>query len=119
MAEIIDGKKISEEIKKEIVEETKHLKESKGVSPGLAVVLVGNNPASESYVRSKGKVAQEMGFYSFTDRLPVETTEQELLKRITQYNLDSKIHGILVQLPLPKHINEQKVIEAIDMFWQW
>jgi methylenetetrahydrofolate dehydrogenase (NADP+)/methenyltetrahydrofolate cyclohydrolase len=114
MAEIIDGKKISEEIKKEIVEETKHLKESKGVSPGLAVVLVGNNPASESYVRSKGKVAQEMGFYSFTDRLPVETTEQELLKRITQYNLDSKIHGILVQLPLPKHINEQKVIEAID-----
>jgi len=114
MAQIIDGKNISEEIKKEIIEETKRLKETKGITPGLAVILVGENPASESYVRSKGKMSQEMGFYSFTDRLPAETSEQTLLNKINEYNRDPKIHGILVQLPLSKHIDEQKVIEAID-----
>lgn len=114
MAEIIDGKKIAEEVKREIIIETTKLKEIKGIIPGLAVVLVGDNPASESYVKSKGKVSQEMGFYSFTDRMPATTSEKELLEKIAQYNNDPKIHGILVQLPLPKHIDEQKVIEAID-----
>ncbi len=114
MAEIIDGKIIAEEVKREIIIETTKLKETKGIIPGLAVVLVGDNPASESYVKSKGKVSQEMGFYSFTDRMPATTSEKELLEKIAQYNNDPKIHGILVQLPLPKHIDEQKVIEAID-----
>ena len=114
MAEIIDGKRIAEDIKREVFEETKKLKEMKGITPGLAVILVGENPASESYVRTKAIVSEEMGFYSFTDRLPAETSEQALLTKINQYNQDSKIHGILVQLPLPKHIDEQKIIEAID-----
>ena len=114
MAEIIDGKKFAEDIKREVFEETKKLKEVKGITPGLAVILVGENSASESYVRTKGKVSEEMGFYSFTDRLPAETSEQTLLAKIDQYNHDPRIHGILVQLPLPKHINEQKIIEAID-----
>jgi methylenetetrahydrofolate dehydrogenase (NADP+)/methenyltetrahydrofolate cyclohydrolase len=114
MAEIIDGKKISEEIKKEVKEETRRLKETKGIVPGLAVILVGENPASQSYVRSKGKACDEMGFYSITENLPADTPEQVLLAKIGELNGNPKIHGVLVQLPLPKHINEQRVIEAID-----
>lgn len=114
MANIIDGKKIAEDIKREVKEETQRLKERTGVVPGLAVVLVGENLASQSYVKSKGKACQEIGFYSITELMPTETSELMLLKKIDELNKDLKIHGILVQLPLPKHINEQKVIEAID-----
>ncbi len=114
MAEIIDGKKIAEEIKREVKEETRRLKEIKGIVPGLAVILVGDNPASQSYVRSKGKACEEMGFYSVTELMPADISEEVLLAKIDEFNCNSKIHGILVQLPLPKHLNEQKVIEAID-----
>ena len=114
MAEIIDGKKIAEDIKREVKEETQRFKETKGIIPGLAVILVGDDPASQSYVRSKGKRSEEMGFYSITERMPANTAEEVLLKKIGEYNNDPKIHGILVQLPLPKHLNEQTVIQAID-----
>jgi len=114
MAQIIDGKKIAEDIKREVKEETQRLKERAGIVPGLAVILVGDNPASQSYVKSKGKACQEIGFYSITELMPTDTSELILLKKIDELNKDLKIHGILVQLPLPKHINEQKVIEAID-----
>ena len=114
MAEIIDGKKIAEDIKREVKEETQSLKETQGIIPGLAVILVGDDPASQSYVRSKGKRSEEMGFYSITERMPADTPEQVLLKKIDEFNRDAKLHGILVQLPLPKHVNEQAVIQAID-----
>ena len=114
MAEIIDGKRIDEDIKREVKEETQRLKETKGIVPGLAVILVGDNPASQSYVKSKGKACEAIGFYSITEIMPATISEQALLAKINEFNHDSKIHGILVQLPLPKHINEQKIIEAID-----
>ena len=114
MADIIDGKKIAEDIKREVKEETQLLKETKGVVPGLAVILVGDNPASQSYVKSKGKACETIGFYSITEIMPATISEQTLLAKIKEFNNDKKIHGILIQLPLPKHINEQKVIEAID-----
>lgn len=111
---IIDGKKISQEIKDEVKAATELLKKEKGFVPGLAFILVGENPASQSYVKSKGKACEEIGFYSVTERLPATISEQEVLEMINRFNKDEKIHGILVQLPLPKHINEQKVIEAIS-----
>jgi methylenetetrahydrofolate dehydrogenase (NADP+) / methenyltetrahydrofolate cyclohydrolase len=114
MADIIDGKKISEEIKNEVKEEARRLRESRGITPGLAVVLVGDNPASQSYVKSKGKACDEMGFFSVTERMSADISENDLLAKIHQFNSDKKIHGILVQLPLPKHIDEQEVIESID-----
>ncbi|MGD0036562.1 MAG: bifunctional 5,10-methylenetetrahydrofolate dehydrogenase/5,10-methenyltetrahydrofolate cyclohydrolase [Bacteroidota bacterium] len=114
MAEIINGKKIAEDIKREVKEETQRLKETKGIVPGLAVILVGDNPASQSYVKSKGKACEAIGFYSITEIMPATISEQALLDKINEFNRDSRIHGVLVQLPLPKHINEQKVIEAID-----
>jgi methylenetetrahydrofolate dehydrogenase (NADP+)/methenyltetrahydrofolate cyclohydrolase len=114
MAEIIDGKKIAQDIKREVKEEAARLKEMKGIVPGLAVILVGDNPASQSYVKSKGKACEEIGFYSVTELMPADISEQFLLEKIDEFNSDPKIHGLLVQLPLPKHINEQKVIEAID-----
>jgi methylenetetrahydrofolate dehydrogenase (NADP+) / methenyltetrahydrofolate cyclohydrolase len=114
MAEIIDGKKLAEDIKREVREETAQLKSKHGITPGLAFILVGDNPASQSYVRSKEKACEEAGFYSITERMPAETTEQALLEKVRHFNEDSRIHGLLVQLPLPKHINESKVIEAIN-----
>lgn len=113
-AQIIDGKKIAEEIRAEVKRETRKLLETRRVTPGLAFILVGENPASQVYVRMKGKACEEMGFYSVTERKPAEISEQDLLELIEEFNKDSKIHGILVQLPLPRHISEQKVIEAID-----
>jgi methylenetetrahydrofolate dehydrogenase (NADP+) / methenyltetrahydrofolate cyclohydrolase len=113
-AVLIDGKKIAAEIKQEIKVETETLKRERGVTPGLAFVIVGENPASQSYVRMKGKGCDEVGFYSVTEKLPEQTTEAELLRVVNRFNADPKIHGILVQLPLPKHINESKVINAID-----
>ncbi len=113
-AQIINGKKISEEIKQEVKKQAEALYKETGVVPGLAFVLVGDNPASKVYVTMKGKACEELGFYSITLKLPTETTEEELIEKIQNLNSDPKIHGILVQLPLPSHINEQKILQAID-----
>ena len=113
MAQIIDGKKIAQEIRNEVRGETTLLKEAKRITPGLAFILVGENPASQVYVKMKGKACEEMGFYSITERMPENTPEQALLDKIQEFNNETKIHGILVQLPLPKHINETKVLELI------
>lgn len=107
---IIDGKKISEDI----IEEVRREVSTSGIQPGIALILVGNNPASEIYVRNKGKTCESLGFYSITETRPESCSEEELLALIDKFNNDVKIHGILVQLPLPKHINEIKVIEAVN-----
>ena len=111
---IIDGKIISSIIKEEIKEEVKKLKNTSKIIPGLAFLLVGDNPASKVYVNSKGKACEDLGFYSVTKILPEDTSEKELLDYINIFNKDLRIHGILVQLPIPKHINELKIIESID-----
>jgi len=113
-AKIINGKAISQEIKEKIRKEVEELKEKYSLVPGLVTILVGEDPASISYVKSKQKTAKELGFYSVEERLPESISEEELIKLIEKYNKDPKIHGILVQLPLPKHINENRVIYAID-----
>ena len=110
---IISGPEVSSEIYGELRERIEKLK-SEGTVPGLAVVLVGDDPASQVYVRNKGRKCEELGMHSETIVLPAETTEEELLARIDGLNRDPAIHGFLVQLPLPKHIDEDKVIEAID-----
>lgn len=112
-AKIIDGKKIAEQIRQEIAQQTEALKSSKGITPGLAVILVGNNPASEVYVRNKQKACEKLGFLSELHRFPEETSQGVLLEKINELNNDDKIHGILVQLPLPSHINEQAVLRSI------
>ncbi len=114
MAQIIDGKAISAIIRKEIAHEVQRLKSETGTVPGLAVVLVGENPASKAYVRSKGKACAEAGMYSEQHDLSADVSETALLDLITTLNRNDKIHGILVQMPLPKHIDEHKVINAID-----
>lgn len=111
---ILDGKKIAEEIKKEIQAETTLFKKDIGLVPGIAFILVGNNPASETYVKMKNKACEEIGFYSLTERLPEDIDETQLIKVIENFNHDEKIHGILIQLPLPKHLNQDKIIETID-----
>lgn len=111
---IIDGRLISSQIKEEIKKEAANLKEEKNITPGLAFILVGENPASVSYVKSKGKACEELGFYSITKTLPESISESEVLELIKEYNEDKKVHGILVQLPLPKHIDEEKIIESIN-----
>ncbi len=113
MAEIIDGKKVSEHIRAEIAEGVEKLKAETGVTPGLAAVLVGEDPASEIYVRNKRKACANAGMYSEEHKLPAETTEQELLNLVDRLNNDLNIHGILVQLPLPDHINEAKILRAV------
>lgn len=109
-SKIIDGKSVSEEIITEIKAELSR----SNVTPGLALVLVGNNPASEIYVKMKEKKCAELGFYSVVNRQPENISEAELLAIISEYNNDPKIHGILIQLPLPSHINEMNVLEAVD-----
>lgn len=113
-AKIIDGKLIAEQMRQEIAEGTQKLKAEKGITPGLAVVLVGDDPASATYVRMKGKACGQVGFHSEIHRMPAETSQEELLAMVDRLNNDEKIHGILVQLPLPKHIDELKIIEAIS-----
>lgn len=113
MAQLINGKEIGQQIRKEIAERVVELKE-KGVTPGLAVILVGEDPASQTYVRNKHRSCQEIGIYSEVIKLPENTTEEELLQQIQTLNERKDIHGILVQLPLPKHINEDHVIAAIS-----
>ena len=114
MSLLIDGKKIAAEIRAEVKAAVVAMKTERGEVPGLAFLLVGENPASDVYVRMKGKACEEVGFYSVTDRLPNSTTQASLLGRIRELNADRAIHGILVQLPLPQHIDESTVIEAID-----
>ena len=111
-AEILDGKKMSESLRKEIAERVGLLKE-RGVTPGLAVILVGNDPASEIYVRNKGNGCAETGMYSRTIQMPEETTQEQLEAAIEELNNDPSIHGILVQLPLPKHLDEQAALKKI------
>jgi len=114
VAEIIDGKKISAEIREELKVKVLELQNKYGDVPGLAVVLVGDDPASAVYVRMKGKGCEEIGIRSFQYILPETTTEDELMALIDELNKDSKVSGILVQLPLPKHISEKAIINAID-----
>jgi len=113
-AKIISGTEIAAQIREELKKEIAELKNKHGVVPGLVTILVGKNPASISYVTAKQKTAHELGFYSIQDDQDAEMTQAELLKLIDKYNKDPKIHGILVQLPLPKHIDEKKVLNAID-----
>ncbi len=113
MAEIIDGKKISQDIKDEVKDKVAALKE-KGVDVSLAVILVGNDPASTVYVGNKKKACEYTGIRSLSYELPEETTEEELLTLIDKLNNDDTVNGILVQLPLPKHIDEDKIIRGIS-----
>ena len=112
-AQIISGRDIADEIRAELKERVAHLKEESGVTPGLATVLVGENPASQMYVGMKNKAAADMGINSRQITLEVDTSEDELLGMVAGLNADPGIHGILVQLPLPDHIDEGKVLEAI------
>lgn len=111
-AEIIDGKAFAARLRGRIAEEVQGLA-ARGITPGLAVVLVGEDPASEVYVRSKGRMTREVGMTSFEHRLPADTPEQALLALIAQLNADPAVNGILVQLPLPRHMDEAAVINAI------
>lgn len=113
MAKIIDGKQIAKEVRAEIAAECAELKK-KGIIPGLAVVIVGTDPASQVYVRNKKKACEEVGFRSEVFELPEETTEEELLALVNKLNEDVNIHGILVQLPLPEHLDDEVIIANID-----
>jgi methylenetetrahydrofolate dehydrogenase (NADP+) / methenyltetrahydrofolate cyclohydrolase len=113
-AHIIDGKTIASELRARLADEVARVKRACGLTPGLAVVLVGNDPASEVYVRSKHKQTQLAGMASFEHRLPADVAQTELLALIAQLNRDSSVHGILVQLPLPKSLHTETIINAID-----
>lgn len=114
MTKIIDGKQIAEKIKEEVREKTAKLYKEKGIKPGLAILLVGNDPASESYVRSKERNSENMDFHFIMERRESDITEDEVLSLIDKWNNDDAIHGILIQLPLPKHIDENKVLMKLD-----
>jgi methylenetetrahydrofolate dehydrogenase (NADP+)/methenyltetrahydrofolate cyclohydrolase len=113
-AELIKGAEVAKQIREELQKEIAELKEKHNVVPGLVTVLVGADPASQVYVGAKEKTSKELGIYSERYDLPAETTQQELLKLIDKLNKDPKINGILVQLPLPKHLNEEEVLFTID-----
>tara|TARA_R110000765_G_scaffold145054_1_gene247138 strand:- start:733 stop:1635 length:903 start_codon:yes stop_codon:yes gene_type:complete len=113
-ATIIDGKEFAGRVRAQVAQHVDRLKSDHDITPGLAVVLVGADPASEVYVRSKGKMTREVGMKSVEHRLDADTSEAKLLKLIDALNADPEIHGILVQLPLPKHLNEDLVTNAID-----
>jgi methylenetetrahydrofolate dehydrogenase (NADP+)/methenyltetrahydrofolate cyclohydrolase len=112
-AQIIDGKQVAANMRAELKEEVTKLKE-KGIVPGLGVVLVGEDPASKSYVTAKERTCEEIGIYSDDNRLPADTSQENLMALVDKLNKDPKIHGILVQLPLPDHLNEAEVLLAID-----
>lgn len=112
-ATIIDGKRLAAEMRAELKKEVEILK-AKGIVPGLGVILVGDNPASKSYVTAKEKACEEIGIFSDDNRLPETTTQSQLIELVKRMNADPKIHGILVQLPLPKHMNEPEVLLTID-----
>ncbi len=111
---IISGKDLAKKIKADIAEKVPVLVEKYGRAPHLAVILVGEDPASQSYVKSKGKDAEQVGYKSTTIRMPESTSEEELLAKIAELNADDTVDGVLVQLPVPKHIDEDRVIEAIS-----
>lgn len=113
-AQVINGKEISESIRTELRLEVESLK-ARGVIPGLVVILVGEDPASQVYVRNKAKACEQLGYHSEVIRVAAETTQEKLLELIQQYNNQDNIHGILVQLPLPKHIEEKAIIDAISV----
>lgn len=114
MGKIISGKEVSAAIRQKIREDAQTLRENHGIQPGLAVILVGNDPASQIYVRNKQKACEEVGFHAFEYRLSENSTEEQLLDLIGVLNKDNKVHGILVQLPLPDHIDPQTVINTIS-----
>ena len=112
-AQLIDGNALSRQLRAEVATRTSTLK-NRGITPGLAVILVGDNPASQVYVRNKVKACEDVGFHSVLEKYEATLTEAELLARVEALNNDPSIHGILVQLPMPKHIDDHKVIEAIS-----
>ena len=112
-AQIIDGKAFAAKVRGQVAEHVTRIKEENGITPGLAVVLVGEDPASQVYVRSKGKQTVEAGMNSYEYKLDADTSQDDLLKLIADLNADKDVHGILVQLPLPKHLNEDLVINSI------
>ena len=113
VAKILEGKVVAAEIRAEIASEAEWLRDEHGITPGLITILVGEDPASQSYVTAKGKAAKELGFHSVQENLPATTSESDLLALVDRCNRDPKIHGILVQLPLPKHIDAEKVLLAV------
>ena len=113
-ATIIDGKAFAEKVRGQVAAHVARLKADHGITPGLAVVLVGEDPASQVYVRSKGKQTVEVGMASFEHKLPVDTAEADLVALVQRLNADPEVHGILVQLPLPAHLNSDLVINTID-----
>lgn len=113
-AQIIDGKPHAEKLRAQVAEEVARLRAEHGLQPGLAVVLVGDDPASQIYVRSKGEHSLAVGMHSVTHRLPADTQQDELIRLVADLNEDPLIHGILVQLPLPRHLDEKAVIAAIN-----
>ncbi len=113
MAKIIDGKAISAQIREEIAQKVQVYSEKTGTRPGLAVIIVGDNPASQVYVRNKKKACEQVGFNSWVYEMPESTTQDELNALIDKLNCDSTVHGILVQLPLPKHLDEEEIILRI------
>lgn len=110
---LLNGKELAQKLQQEMTQEVTELKE-KGLQPGLAVILVGEDPASQVYVRNKERAANNIGMYSVVYRLPETTSEADLIAKIEELNHDDKVHGILVQLPLPKHIDEDLVLDTID-----
>jgi len=110
----IDGKAIAAKVRADVASEVARIKKEHGFAPGLAVVLVGEDPASSVYVRNKAKQTVEVGMQSFEHKLPEETTEATLLDLVAKLNADPAVHGILVQMPLPKHMNSPKVLESVD-----
>ncbi|MEZ5886649.1 MAG: bifunctional methylenetetrahydrofolate dehydrogenase/methenyltetrahydrofolate cyclohydrolase FolD [Paracoccaceae bacterium] len=113
-AKVIDGKAFAARVRGQVADHVARLKAENGLTPGLAVVLVGEDPASQVYVSSKGKMTVEVGMNSFEHKLPADTSEAELIALIKSLNADAKVHGILVQLPLPSHLNSDLVINTID-----
>jgi len=113
-ARIIDGKAVAEAVLAEVRQRAAALKEKKEVIPGLAVVLVGDNPASQVYVRRKSQTCEKLGFYSEVHRLDADVPQQQVADLIARLNADARIHGILVQMPLPKHLDENALVQAID-----
>jgi methylenetetrahydrofolate dehydrogenase (NADP+)/methenyltetrahydrofolate cyclohydrolase len=113
-ATIIDGKASAAKLREKIAVETARLKSAHGLQPGLATVLVGHDPASEVYVRNKGKTAEALGFKSVHVALPADTSQESLLAKVRELSADTSVHGILVQLPLPKHLDEAAVLDALD-----
>ena len=113
MSTVINGRELADQMKAEIQKDVEKMTQQ-GIQPGLVVLLVGENPASQTYVRNKERAAAKIGILSKVEKLPETISEEELLAEIDKYNQDSRFHGILVQLPLPKHIDEEKILLAID-----